>query len=150
MDILSYHVFQRLISILCFIMESSFMKKVIFMTKTEAVIRSILGAVGMDIRPLACSVDIAIDLMFVQGVPMDDILGYSRRQRFSAGVPRRSPPGHSRPQRRHFLSRLLRPLRHPLLCRRPATTRSPLLSLFIDKNIFSWYNTLKKRFLFWH
>ena len=44
------------------------------MTKTEAVIRSILGAVGMNIRPLACSVDIAIDLMFVQGVPMDDIL----------------------------------------------------------------------------
>jgi len=74
MDILSYHVFQRLISILCFIMESSFMKKVIFMTKTEAVIRSIIGAVGMDIRPLAYSVDIAIDLMFVQGVPMDDIL----------------------------------------------------------------------------
>ena len=28
----------------------------------------------MNIRPLACSVDIAIDLMFVQGVPMDDIL----------------------------------------------------------------------------
>lgn len=43
------------------------------MTKTESVIRSILGAVGMDIRPLACAVDIAADLMFVQGIAMDDI-----------------------------------------------------------------------------
>ncbi len=43
------------------------------MTKTEAVIRSILGAVRADIRPLACAVDIAVDLMFIRGVPMDDI-----------------------------------------------------------------------------
>lgn len=43
------------------------------MAKTEAVIRSILGAVGMNIQPLAYAVDIAIDLMFVQGISMDDI-----------------------------------------------------------------------------
>ena len=43
------------------------------MTKTEAVIRSIFGAVGMDLRPLAYAVDIAIDLMFCQGIPMDEI-----------------------------------------------------------------------------
>ena len=43
------------------------------MTKTEAVIRSIIGAAGADIRPLAYAVDIAIDLMFVQKIPMDDI-----------------------------------------------------------------------------
>ena len=43
------------------------------MTKTEAVIRSILGAVRADIRPLACAVDIAVDLMFIRGIPMDDI-----------------------------------------------------------------------------
>lgn len=43
------------------------------MTKSESVIRSILGAVRVDIRPLAFAVDTAVDLMFVQGIPMDDI-----------------------------------------------------------------------------
>lgn len=43
------------------------------MTKSEAVIRSILGATGRDIRPLARAVDIACDLMFVKNIPMDDI-----------------------------------------------------------------------------
>ena len=43
------------------------------MTKTEAVIRLILGAAGPDIRPLAYAVDAAITLMFVQKIPMDDI-----------------------------------------------------------------------------
>ena len=43
------------------------------MTKTEAVIRSILGAARPDIRPLAYAVDAAISLMFVQKIPMDDI-----------------------------------------------------------------------------
>lgn len=44
------------------------------MTKTEAIIRSIFGAADMDIRPLAYAVDITIELMFVRGIPMDDIL----------------------------------------------------------------------------
>ena len=43
------------------------------MTKTEAVIRSIFGAVGMDLRPLVYAVDAAIELLFLQGVAMDDI-----------------------------------------------------------------------------
>lgn len=43
------------------------------MTKTETTIRFILGAVGMDIRPLAISVDVAINLMFFENVPMDEI-----------------------------------------------------------------------------
>lgn len=43
------------------------------MTKTEAVIRSILGAARADIRPLVYAVDITIDLLFTQGIPMDDI-----------------------------------------------------------------------------
>ncbi len=43
------------------------------MTKTEAVIRSILGAAGVDILPLAYAVDFAIDLMFFKKIPMDDI-----------------------------------------------------------------------------
>ena len=43
------------------------------MTKTEAVIRSILGAARVDIRPLAYAVDAAINLMFVRKIPMDDI-----------------------------------------------------------------------------
>ena len=44
------------------------------MTKTECIIRSILGAVGKDIRPLAHAIDIAMDLLFIQKIPMDDIL----------------------------------------------------------------------------
>ena len=43
------------------------------MTKTEAVIRSILGAARADIRPLVHAVDITISLLFTQGIPMDDI-----------------------------------------------------------------------------
>ena len=43
------------------------------MTKTEAVIRSILGAARPDIRPLVYAVDLTIDLLFTQGIPMDDI-----------------------------------------------------------------------------
>lgn len=43
------------------------------MTKTETVIRSILGAVKSDVRPLAYAVDITINLMFTEKVPMDDI-----------------------------------------------------------------------------
>ena len=44
------------------------------MTKTETVLRSIFGSCRSDIRPLAYAVDIAIDLMFVQCIPMDDIM----------------------------------------------------------------------------
>ena len=43
------------------------------MTNIEAVIRSILGAAKVDIRPLAYSVDIAIHLIFFERIPMDDI-----------------------------------------------------------------------------
>lgn len=43
------------------------------MTKTEAVIRSILGTARPDIRPMAYAVDAAISLIFVQKIPMDDI-----------------------------------------------------------------------------
>ena len=43
------------------------------MTKTEAVIRSILGAAKPDIRPLVHAIDITINLLFTQGIPMDDI-----------------------------------------------------------------------------
>ena len=43
------------------------------MAKIEAVIRSILGAAKVDIRPLAYSVDIAIHLIFFERIPMDDI-----------------------------------------------------------------------------
>lgn len=43
------------------------------MTKTEAIIRSILGPVRLDIRPLAQAVDLAIDILFVQKIAMDDI-----------------------------------------------------------------------------
>ena len=42
------------------------------MTKSEAVIRSILGAVKMDIRPLACAVDVAIQLRYEENIPIDE------------------------------------------------------------------------------
>ncbi len=43
------------------------------MTKTEAVIRSIMGVTRADIRPLAYAVDIAAELMFVRKISMDDL-----------------------------------------------------------------------------
>ena len=43
------------------------------MAKTEAVVRFILGPIGMDVRPLAYAADIAIDLIFYQRMSMDDI-----------------------------------------------------------------------------
>lgn len=44
------------------------------MTQTESLIRFILGPIKPNIRPLTYAVDIAIDLMFNQNIPMDDIL----------------------------------------------------------------------------
>ena len=43
------------------------------MTKSELLVRSILGAVRADIRPLTHAVDIAEDLLFVQHISMNDI-----------------------------------------------------------------------------
>ena len=43
------------------------------MTQTETIIRSILGPVGLDVRPLAQAVDLAIDILFVQKIAIDDI-----------------------------------------------------------------------------
>ena len=54
-------------------MEPSFGKRWFSITKAEAVIRSILGTARPDIRPLVHAVDITIDLLFTQGIPMDDI-----------------------------------------------------------------------------
>lgn len=67
------------------------------MVKTEAVIRSILGAVRADIRPLACAVDIAADLMFTQHICMDDIRIGQVYQEAAGRIPNRkgkpSSPG---------------------------------------------------------
>lgn len=43
------------------------------MTKSEQLIRSILGPIRSDIRPLSYAVEIAEELLFVQKIPMDDI-----------------------------------------------------------------------------
>lgn len=45
------------------------------MTNTEAIIRTILGPIRRDTRPLACSVDCLSELLFVQKIPMDEIHG---------------------------------------------------------------------------
>ncbi|MCD7861081.1 MAG: hypothetical protein LUG25_04155 [Oscillospiraceae bacterium] len=44
------------------------------MTKTEIILRSIFGASGQNLRPLAHAIDIAGELLFMQQVLMDDIL----------------------------------------------------------------------------
>ncbi len=43
------------------------------MTKSERLLRSILGPVRADVRPLAYAVDIAGELLFERHIPMDDI-----------------------------------------------------------------------------
>ena len=43
------------------------------MTKSERIIRSIIGAERTNIRALAVAVDITADVLFIQGVPMDEI-----------------------------------------------------------------------------
>ncbi len=43
------------------------------MTESEALIRSIVGAVRHDIRPLACAIDVVRKILFVDKIPMDDI-----------------------------------------------------------------------------
>lgn len=43
------------------------------MTKTESIIRSILGPIGTDIRPLAYAVDLTSDLIFNQKIPIDEL-----------------------------------------------------------------------------
>ena len=53
MDILSFYAAQRRVLAVFFIMESSFEKRWFSMTKTETVIRSILGVVRADTHPLA-------------------------------------------------------------------------------------------------
>ena len=44
------------------------------MTKTCSLIRFIIGPARVNVSSLAYAVDIAIDLMFVQNIPMDDIM----------------------------------------------------------------------------
>lgn len=43
------------------------------MKKTESVIYSLIGPGRGNIRPLACAVEIAADLLFNQNIPIDDI-----------------------------------------------------------------------------
>ena len=44
------------------------------MTESEALIRAIVGAVRHDVRPLACAIDVVRNILFVDKIPMDDIL----------------------------------------------------------------------------
>lgn len=43
------------------------------MTKTEAIVRSVLGPSGGDVRPLVFASDLFAQRMFVENIPMDDI-----------------------------------------------------------------------------
>ena len=43
------------------------------MSKSELLVRSILGPIRSDIRPLVYAIEIASDLLFVQKVSWDDI-----------------------------------------------------------------------------
>lgn len=43
------------------------------MTKNEKLVRSILGPARVDVRLLVFAIDIVVEIMFFQGVPMDEI-----------------------------------------------------------------------------
>ena len=76
------------------------------MAKTAAVIRSIFGAVRMDLRPLVYAVDIAIDLLFVQNIPMDDI--HVTRDIYPQVARRMETPSGKRPSYKTVSRRLER------------------------------------------
>lgn len=44
------------------------------MTESEALIRSIVGAIRHDVLPFACAIDVVRNILFVEKIPMDDIL----------------------------------------------------------------------------
>lgn len=44
------------------------------MKNSEALIRSIIGPTRRCVRPLADAVELTVELLFVQGIPMDDIM----------------------------------------------------------------------------
>lgn len=44
------------------------------MTKTEQILRSILGPIRMDLRPITYAIDHTAQLLFIQKKPMDEIL----------------------------------------------------------------------------
>ena len=57
-------------------MEPSFFKKGVplpMYRKSEILILSVLGCTRSDIRPLACALDIIVDLLFIQRIPKSDI-----------------------------------------------------------------------------
>lgn len=43
------------------------------MTKTETLLRALLGPVREDVRPLAAVVDCVVQLLFVECIPLDDV-----------------------------------------------------------------------------
>ena len=43
------------------------------MTKTETLLRALLGPIRDDVRPLAAVIDYVAALLFKEGVPMDDV-----------------------------------------------------------------------------
>lgn len=66
------------------------------MTKSEQLIRSILGPVRADIRPLACAVDAAEELLFYKDISMDDIHVTEMVYPAVAGQIKRTPSTASR------------------------------------------------------
>ncbi len=65
------------------------------MTKSQALLRSICGAVRSDLRPLAAAIDVAAELMFVHNQAMDDIV--LSRDVLPAARQRMAEDGHSIP-----------------------------------------------------
>ena len=76
------------------------------MKNSQTVIRSILGTADVDIRPLAYAVDAAVELMFRQGIPEDDIAVIKELYAKAAERPRPAAQNHPCAQRDDFLSGL--------------------------------------------
>lgn len=61
------------------------------MLKPESLLYSILGPIRSDIRPLACAIEAAEQLLFVQHFPIDDIKVTKHIYPYVAGQIRKSP-----------------------------------------------------------
>ena len=71
---MSFCVAERLAAVSCHIMELHQSGKAVpQMTESERLLRSILGPTRSDIRPLAFAIAVAEELLFNQGLAMDDV-----------------------------------------------------------------------------
>lgn len=66
------------------------------MLNPEFLIRSILGPIKKGIRPLVCAVEVTADLLFIQHIPMDDVVATRQVYAVVAAKLHKSPGTASR------------------------------------------------------